>query len=64
MQTFADIYGLDGRMAPKLFDKPVKFSAPADPVIAEANMRTRNRGRTNQQIGGGLGGLISGLFGN
>jgi murein L,D-transpeptidase YcbB/YkuD len=64
LQTFADIYGLDGRMAPKLFDKPVKFSAPADPVIAEANMRTRNRGRTNQQTGGGLGGLISGLFGN
>ncbi len=64
LQTFADIYGLDGRMAPKLFDKPVKFSAPADSVIAEANMRTRNRGRTNQQTGGGLGGLISGLFGN
>ncbi len=62
LQTFADIYGLDGRMAPKLFDRPVKFKAPAAPVIAEAN--ARNQGRSGRQSGGGLGGLVSGLFGN
>ncbi len=64
LQNFADIYGIDGRMAPKLFDRPVHFQAPADPVIAEANARFRNGGRSSRQTGGGLGGLISGMFGN
>lgn len=62
LQTFTDIYGLDGLMAPKLFDKPVHFQAPANSVVAGTN--TRNRGPSNRRTGGGLGGLISGLFGN
>lgn len=64
LQIFSDIYGLDNRMAPKLFDKPVQFQVPAEPVIADAGSRSRDRGRSGRRNGGGFGNLITGLFGN
>jgi murein L,D-transpeptidase YcbB/YkuD len=59
ISTFGDIYGLDGRLAPRLFDKPANFGGPvAAPVVAsEAPQRRR---KNNDPISG----VISGLFGN
>jgi murein L,D-transpeptidase YcbB/YkuD len=60
VQTFADIYGLDSRMAAALFDKGVKFGMPvieAKAVSAQPNQRPR-------RSGGGLAEAMSGLFGN
>jgi murein L,D-transpeptidase YcbB/YkuD len=61
LDTFGDIYGLDNRMAAKLFKAPVKFPVPATPVTAEASPRPSDQRRSS---GGGLDELISGLFGN
>jgi murein L,D-transpeptidase YcbB/YkuD len=62
LQTFGDIYGLDNRMAPKLFARPVQFQVPAEPAVVEAP--SRGSRRSARQGGGGLNDLISGLFGN
>jgi L,D-transpeptidase YcbB len=55
MQTFADIYGIDTRMAAELFKRPVRFPMPAPPDDAA---QAGHRGN------GDLSNLISGLFGN
>jgi L,D-transpeptidase YcbB len=63
MQTFADIYGLDSRMAAILFDKGVKFGTPAV-AEAKANATPQRRRSSGRDSGGGLAQTISGLFGN
>jgi len=63
LNRFGDIYGIDNRMAAKLFDNPARFPIPATPAIAEAASPSRDEGRSRQR-GGGLDSLISGLFGN
>ncbi len=43
MQTFGDLYGLDSRMSAALFEKGVKFGAPAPTVEAKANATPQRR---------------------
>ena len=64
LNRFGDIYGIDNRMAAKLFDNPARFPVPAAPVIAEQNTRSRDQGRAARSGGAGLDRIISGLFGN
>ncbi len=65
LNRFGDIYGIDNRMAAKLFDNPARFPVPATPAIAEQSSRSRDEGRSARRAsGGGLDSLISGLFGN
>ncbi|MGH6866662.1 MAG: L,D-transpeptidase family protein [Methyloceanibacter sp.] len=63
LSTYADIYGIDNRMAPAMFDNPVKFNVPATPMVVEASRRRPDDWRSGQQTGG-MADLISGLFGN
>jgi len=65
LNRFGDIYGIDNRMAAKLFENPARFPVPATAVIAE-DSRSRDQGRSARRRGGGggLDDLISGLFGN
>ena len=58
---FGDIYGIDNRMAAKLFDNPARFPIPATPAVAETPSR-QQAARPRQT--GGLDNFISGLFGN
>jgi murein L,D-transpeptidase YcbB/YkuD len=60
--TFADVYGLDARMASALFGKPTKFQAPT----VEANDQEGRRMSSWRAVKhtGGLTDAISGLFGN
>jgi murein L,D-transpeptidase YcbB/YkuD len=61
VQAFADIYGLDSKMASALFGRATKFDAVATEEAAVSGGRKRaawNSGR------GGLTDAISGLFGN
>jgi len=62
LNTFGDIYGIDNRMAAKLFDNPAKFPVPVEATIAETS--TQDQPRQRQRTGGGLDNFISGLFGN
>ena len=64
MQTFGDLYGLDSRMSAALFEKGVKFGAPAPTVEAKANRTTQPQRGNRRDSGGGLAQTISGLFGN
>jgi L,D-transpeptidase YcbB len=64
LQTFGDIYGLDNRMAPKLFARPVQFQVPAEPALVEVPSRGSGQRSVRRGGGGGLNDLISGLFGN
>jgi murein L,D-transpeptidase YcbB/YkuD len=54
VQTFADIYGIDTRMAAELFKRPVRFPMPAPPDVDEAG----HQGTDD------ISNLISGLLGN
>ena len=63
LNRFGDIYGIDNRMAAKLFDNPARFPIPATPAIAEAASPSRDEERSRGRAGG-LDSLISGLFGN
>jgi murein L,D-transpeptidase YcbB/YkuD len=61
VQAFADIYGLDSKMASALFGKATKF----DPVATEEAAVSGGRKRAAWNSGrGGLTDAISGLFGN
>ncbi len=62
VNKFGDIYGIDNRMAGKMFANPARFPVPATPAIADADSRQQDRSR--QSAGGGLDSIISGLFGN
>jgi hypothetical protein len=55
VNKLSDIYGIDNRMAAKMFANPARFPIPATPDL-EANNRPRP--------GVGLDSIISGLFGN
>ncbi|HUT49191.1 MAG TPA: L,D-transpeptidase family protein, partial [Alphaproteobacteria bacterium] len=59
LNTFGDIYGIDNRMAAKLFDNPAKFPVPVEATIAETS--TQDQPRQRQRTGGGLDNFISGL---
>jgi len=59
VNKLGDIYGIDNRMAAKMFTNPARFPVPAVPADLEASNRDRNR-----SSGGGLDSIISGLFGN
>ncbi len=59
VNKLGDIYGIDNRMAAKMFTNPARFPVPAMPADLEASNRDRNR-----SSGGGLDSIISGLFGN
>jgi hypothetical protein len=62
---FGDIYGIDNRMAAKLFTNPTSFPVPATPAVAEEGSSSRTQARTQRrQSGGGFDSFISGLFGN
>jgi murein L,D-transpeptidase YcbB/YkuD len=60
LQTFADIYGLDSRMAAALFDKGAKFGMP----VVEAKAVSAQPTQRPRKSGGGLAEAMSGLFGN
>jgi len=60
LRTFDDVYGIDNRMAAKMFKNPARFPVPGTPAVLEAS--TRERVRSPQA--GGLDSIISGLFGN
>jgi murein L,D-transpeptidase YcbB/YkuD len=62
---FGDIYGIDNRMAPKLFKNPAHFPVPATPAVAEEGSSSRAQAQTERRrSGGGFDNFISGLFGN
>jgi murein L,D-transpeptidase YcbB/YkuD len=62
---FGDIYGIDNRMAPKLFKNPAHFPVPATPAVAEEGSSSRAQAQTQRRrSGGGFDNFISGLFGN
>jgi len=61
VNKLGDIYGIDNRMAKKMFRNPARFPVPAMPADLEVSSRDRDQSR---QRGGGLDSIISGLFGN
>ena len=58
-----DIYGIDNRMAPRLFSNPASFPAPVASTVADSRPQSRSSQRDRRR-GGGLDNFISGLFGN
>ncbi len=61
VQAFADVYGIDGKMAAALFGKAAKFDA----VTADADAAPPGRKRAAwNNSRGGLTDAINGLFGN
>jgi murein L,D-transpeptidase YcbB/YkuD len=63
VNTYGDIYGIDNKMAQKLFDNPASFPVPATPAVAEAEPSSRQT-QSRRRSGRGLDSFISGLFGN
>jgi len=59
VNKLGDIYGIDNRMAQKMFANPARFPIPVAPDVEAASNQSRSR-----QASGGLDNLISGLFGN
>jgi len=59
----ADIYGIDNRMAGKLFTNPAQFPVPATPEVAESGSSSREQAQRRRQSNG-FDSFISGLFGN
>lgn len=65
VRDFNDIYGIDSRMAPKLFANPEYFPMPAVTPVAETSQNTRpSRPQRRQSSNRGFDGFISGLFSN
>jgi hypothetical protein len=64
LKRLGDIYGIDNRMAPKLFANPMSFPVPAAATVAESSSDTRSRSRSRRRGSGGFDNFISGLFGN
>ncbi len=66
VREFADIYGIDNKMAPMLFTSPQAFPVPATPEVAETggNTRSYQQQRRRRTSNNGLDGFLSGLFGN
>jgi len=59
----ADIYGIDNRMAGKLFKNPAQFPVPATPEVAESGSSSRAQAQRRRQSND-FDSFISGLFGN
>jgi hypothetical protein len=64
VQTFGDIYGLDGRVASALFGKRIAFEGLAENVKPTQPASQARNAQYRQSSGGGLAGSIQGLFGN
>ncbi len=74
LQTFADIYGHDAKLAAALAGRPVKLEDPTTAPVAEGMEPTSGRSGQKRPVRGmggpppketaGLGGLLEGLFGN
>ena len=65
VSDFGDIYGIDNRMASKLFNNPAHFPVPATPEVAESGSSSRAQAQAQRQrSGGGFDNFISGIFGN
>ncbi|MGK2922809.1 MAG: L,D-transpeptidase family protein [Methyloceanibacter sp.] len=65
VSDFGDIYGIDNRMASKLFSNPAHFPVPPTPEVAESGSSSRAQAQSQRQrSGGGFDSFISGIFGN
>ena len=65
VSDFADFYGIDNRMASKLFSNPAQFPVPATPEVAESGSSSRTQAQAQRRrSGGGFDNFISGIFGN
>jgi murein L,D-transpeptidase YcbB/YkuD len=65
VSNFGDIYGIDNRMASKLFSNPAQFPVPATPEVAESGSSSRAQAQSQRRrTGGGFDNFISGSFGN
>ena len=63
VNAFGDIYGIDNRMAAKLFANPASFPVPATPAVAEEESSSRTQ-TSQRRRNNGFDSFISGLFGN
>lgn len=65
VSDFADFYGIDNRMASKLFSNPAHFPMPATPEVAESGSSSSTQAQAQRRrTGGGFDNFISGIFGN
>jgi murein L,D-transpeptidase YcbB/YkuD len=65
VSDFADFYGIDNRMASKLFSNPAHFPMPATPEVAESGSSSSTQAQAQRRrSGGGFDNFISGIFGN
>lgn len=65
VSDFADFYGIDNRMASKLFSNPAHFPMPATPEVAESGSSSSTQAQAQRRrSGGGFDSFISGIFGN
>ncbi len=65
VSDFADFYGIDNRMASKLFSNPAHFPMPATPEVAESGSSSSTQTQAQRRrSGGGFDSFISGIFGN
>jgi murein L,D-transpeptidase YcbB/YkuD len=64
VSDFADFYGIDNRMASKLFSNPAHFPMPATPEVAESGSSSSTQAQARRRSGGGFDSFISGIFGN
>ena len=71
LHTFADLYGHDSKLASALAGRPVQLEDPAaasagSETIAQVRKQQRVARKGNAPLGpdAGLGGILSGLFGN
>jgi L,D-transpeptidase YcbB len=63
VNSHGDIYGIDNRMAAKLFKNPASFPVPATPEVAESSASSRAQAQSRRRSNG-FDNFISGLFGN
>ena len=65
VRDYDDIYGIDNRMAPKLFSNPEYFPVPVASEVSEPARSTRvSQSRRRRSSNRGLDNFISGIFGN
>ena len=60
LRTFADIYGLDRKVAPVVLGKAATYEAPADDANPESNAASAVRPKAPKE---NVAGSIQGLFG-